>query len=339
MKDKFYIFVLLLGSWLLTLASCTRELDVAYPNTPMGNFEALWHIIDTKYCFVEEKGIDWQLVYEAYKPNVQKISPQGTYGDTLFYTLGAMLNHLQDGHVNLYSHFDVTRSREWYESYPTIYDEKILYSDYYLGKYYRIAGGLHYNVLEKGKVGLIRYDNFSSSINLMPIVLSSLRNCEGLILDVRNNGGGYVHNALELAGYFFQETRTVGYQNHKTGEGHADFSALQPMVVDANMQWEKPVIVLIDRHSYSATNLFVSAMRYADNALLIGCRSGGGGGVPMSYELPNGWLLRFSSVKMYDAEKQSIEEGIMPDISLTWDSTMVDKDPIIDYAVDLILHL
>ncbi len=322
---------------LIAFSSCTRELDVAYPNTPEGNFEALWEIIDTKYCFVEEKGIDWNAVHDAYLPPIRKISAKGVYGDTLFYTLGAMLNHLQDGHVNLYSHFDVTRSREWYEGYPTIYDERILYSDAYLGKYYRIAGGLHYNVLEKGKVGLIRYDSFSGSINLMPIVLASLQNCEGLIIDVRHNGGGAITNALDLAGYFCSETQTVGYQSHKTGAGHYDFSALQPMTVTSNLQWEKPVVVLMDRNSYSATNLFVSAMRYADNALLVGCCSGGGGGMPMSYELPNGWQLRFSSVKMYDAAKVSIEEGIMPDITVPWDSTLVDKDPLIEYAVKRIL--
>ncbi len=338
MKFKHPILLFVLSSWFLHFSSCTRELDAAYSNTPEGNFEALWHIIDTKYCFVEEKGIDWDFVYEAYKPHIQKISPQGTYSDTLFYTLGAMLNHLQDGHVNLYSHFDVSRSREWFESYPTIYDDDILYNDNYLGKYYRIAGGLHYYVLEEGKVGIIRYNSFQNSINLMPIVLASLQQCKGLILDVRSNGGGQITNALDLAGYFFSETRTIGYQSHKTGEGHFDFSPLQPMTVEGNQQWKKPVIILMDRQSYSATNLFVSAMRYADNALLIGCRSGGGGGMPMSYELPNGWLLRFSSVKMYDAQKHSIEEGILPDISLTWDSTLVDKDPIIDYAVQHILR-
>ncbi len=332
--NKEHIILLI---FLALFGSCTRELDVSYPNTPMGNFEALWQIIDTKYCFVEEKGINWDFVYEAYKPNIAKISQQGTYGDTLFYTLGAMLNHLQDGHVNLYSHFDVSRSREWYASYPTIYDSDILYNENYLGDYYRIAGGLHYNVLEKGKVGIIRYSSFSSSIGLMPIVLASLGNCEGLIIDVRSNGGGSLINALDMAGYFYAEDKVVGYQSHKTGEGHFDFSELQPMTVHANRQWDKPIVVLMDRLSYSATNVFVSAMRDVDNALLIGCRSGGGGGMPMSYELPNGWLLRFSSVKMYDAQKQSIEDGIMPDVSLTWDSTLVDKDPIIEYAVQHIL--
>ncbi len=332
------LWMLSVLNMLVLFSSCTQELDVAHPNTTEGNFEALWEIIDTKYCFVEEKDVDWNKVHDTYLPLIRKISSKGPYGDTLFYTLGSMLNHLQDGHVNLYSHFDVSRSREWFEGYPTIYDDKILYSERYLGDYYRIAGGLHYNVLEKGKVGIIRYDSFSESIGLMPVVLASLRGCEGLIIDVRNNGGGYITNALEMAGYFYDETRVVGYQSHKTGPGHYDFSQLEPMTIEGNKQWGKPVIVLMDRHSYSATNLFVSAMRYAENALLIGCKSGGGGGMPMSYELPNGWLVRFSSVKMYDAEKKSIEEGIIPDISLEWDSTQVGKDPIIEYAIKQILH-
>ncbi len=338
MKKLSSILLCVMGGLAMVLSSCTRELDVAHPNTPEGNFEALWEIIDTKYCYLDEKGVDWQRVHDAYLPGIRKISPRGTYGDTLFYTLGAMLNHLQDGHVNLYSHFDVSRSREWYESYPTLYDADILYNDNYLGKYYRIAGGLHYNVVAEGKVGLVRYSSFSSSISLMSIVLGSLRQCEGLILDVRHNGGGYLTNATEMASYFFSETRTVGYQSHKTGAGHHDFSALQPMDVTGNMQWNKPVIVLMDRHSYSATNMFVSAMREADNALLVGCRSGGGGGMPMSYELPNGWLVRFSSVKMYDAQKESIEAGIQPDIDMVWDSTLVDKDPLIEYAIERILN-
>ena len=94
------------------------------------------------------------------------------------------------------------------------------------------------------------------------------------------------------------------------------------------------MIVLQDRHTYSAANSFANAMRYAENALLLGGISGGGGGMPMSYELPNGWIVRFSSVKMYDTEKKSIEEGIEPDVYETLRSS--DKDDLIERAVEII---
>ena len=93
-------------------------------------------------------------------------------------------------------------------------------------------------------------------------------------------------------------------------------------------------MVLCNRHSYSAANFFVSIMRYADNCLVLGGKSGGGGGMPMSYELPNGWMVRFSSVKMYDREMQSIEGGIRPHLLVNQHSE--DKDDLIEEAINWI---
>ena len=77
-------------------------------------------------------------------------------------------------------------------------------------------------------------------------------------------------------------------------------------------------------------------MRYADNCTIIGGVTGGGGGMPMSYELPCGWIVRFSSVRMYDADKKDIEQGIKPDILVNMVST--DKDDIIEKAISTILN-
>ena len=56
--------------------------------------------------------------------------------------------------------------------------------------------------------------------------------------------------------------------------------------------------------------------------------------MPLSYEMPCGWMVRFSSVRMYDADKKDIEQGINPDVLVTQTST--DKDDIIEKAIDLI---
>ncbi|MBO4519463.1 MAG: hypothetical protein J5704_05430, partial [Paludibacteraceae bacterium] len=133
------------------------------------------------------------------------------------------------------------------------------------------------------------------------------------------------------------ESRTIGYWQHKTGPGHNDFSKMEELREDASvtkMKWLRPTVVLCNRRSYSATNMFVNIMRYADNALIVGGTSGGGGGMPMSYELPIGWTVRFSSVRMYDADKKDIEQGIEPDVLVNMVST--DKDDIIEKAIELI---
>ena len=312
---------------------CTHKMDVNYPNTVSGNFEALWSIIDERYCFVEEKGVDWDEIHSRYEKDLTTIATERE----LFDLLASMLNELKDGHVNLYSPFDISRSDGWYEGYPDNYNSKLVYGDKYLTKQYKIAGGLYYNLIANGDVGLIRYESFSngfSDLN-MAYVLNYFENCKGLILDVRHNGGGDMDNAFKLASTFFREPRCVGYWNHKTGKGHYDFSNLEELRVDTTStkatRWTKPVVVLTNRHTYSAANFFVNCMRYADRCTIIGGTTGGGGGMPLGYELPISWTVRFSSVKFYDADKKTIEEGIKPDIEVTLTSS--DEDDLIERAI------
>ena len=52
----------LLFSILLIISGCTHPFDEKIDNTPLGNFRALWTIIDEKYCYIEEKGINWDSV-------------------------------------------------------------------------------------------------------------------------------------------------------------------------------------------------------------------------------------------------------------------------------------
>ena len=89
-----------------------------------------------------------------------------------------------------------------------------------------------------------------------------------------------------------------------------------------------------NRRSYSTANFSVSIKRYAENCLILGVIRGGGGGMPMSYELPNGWMVRFSSVRMYDRDRVSIEAGIKPHLLVNQHSE--DKDDLIEEAVRLI---
>lgn len=320
---------------------CTHTVgDAPYENTPAGNMDALWHIIDEKYCFVEEKGIDWDALHTVYVDSAKCIDPSDKQADIILFDLmERMLNRLHDGHVNLYTAFDVSSSSEWYDGYPNIYNSQII-SDVYLQNARR-AGGLTYAKIAGDSIGYIYYGSFSSSFGVsnMYYVLSSFIDCKGIVLDVRHNGGGDLTNAYKLAATFMSSDTLVGYWQHKSGKGHTDYSALEPIYVrqsDMPNKWLRLVVVLQDRHTYSAANSFVNAMRYAPNALLLGGVSGGGGGMPMSYELPNGWVVRFSSVKMYDADKQSIEEGISPHIYETLHGS--NKDNLIERAVQIILQ-
>jgi C-terminal processing protease CtpA/Prc len=319
----------------MLLGSCThRFADV--DTSPAANFEALWKIIDEKYCLFEDKTVDWDSVYSAYHQRFDTMKIV-KYEDSyrLFDGLEDMLNELEDGHVNLYSPFDISLCSKWYEGYPENFDSEIL-SKYYL-KDYRRANGLNYSRIDCDSIGYVYYGSFSDGFSLTNwlAVLNYFAKCRGIVLDVRNNGGGSMENAYRLAAPFFTKDTVVGYWQHKSGPGHEEFSEYEPMIMNESMGiWRRPVVVLCNRRSYSAANSFVSIMRYADNCLILGGKSGGGGGMPMSYELPNGWMVRFSSVKMYDRDMQSIEGGVRPHLLVNQHSE--DKDDLIEEAVNLI---
>jgi C-terminal processing protease CtpA/Prc len=315
----------------LALTACFEEDE--FDNTPKGNFEALWTIMDERYCFFEYKNVDWNAIHAEYGRRINA----KTDSEALFDVLGQMLAEVRDGHVNLATSYDVARYWKWFEDYPDNFDEQIQRN--YIGTDYRIAGGLKYTVLEDN-VGYIYYESFSDAIGESNLdqVLSRLAVCKGIIIDVRNNGGGMLSNAERIAARFFNEKTLVGHIIHKTGKGHNDFSQPYNRYIDPpgnRLRYQKPVAVLTNRHSYSATNDFVNAMSYAPKAVIIGDRTGGGSGLPFTSELPNGWTVRFSASPMTNAAGEHIEFGIDPDIKVDMQQSDCNrgKDTIIETAI------
>ncbi len=322
---------------LLVLASCVED-PVSYPNTWQGNFDALWNTIDTRYCYLDYKQVNWDSIKVVYQSKLSSVSDEFDFFDLM----GEMLKELRDGHVNLYSDFDRSRYWNWFEDYPSNFQAELIYSPRYLGSNYRISGGMRYGKIDGGRIGYIYYSDFSSTFTLtnLKFIFDYMSDCEGLILDVRDNGGGYLSSAETLASCFFDKKTLTGYMTHKLGDGHSDFSKPIAMYTDKSdsLNWTKPVMVLTNRLSFSATNAFVSQMKYAPNATIVGDRTGGGGGLPLSNELPNGWMVRFSAVPMYDAAMQHIEWGLDPDVKVDMRSTDAKAgfDTIIERAIALL---
>jgi hypothetical protein len=320
---------------LVLLVGCEKP-DV-YTTDPRTNFEALWKIMDEHYCFFNYKQVDWNDIYRKY--NVLLTDTMNQY--ELFGLLGNMLAELKDGHTNLISSFDVARYWSWYEEYPPNFNSEV--HKLYLGTNYLIAGGMKYLRLSDNQIGYIYYGSFSSGVgeNNLDYIFEYFKDCKGLIIDVRENGGGSLTNSDRIASRFLEDKITVGYIMHKTGPGHNDFSELYPIELSPSKRrrWLRPVVVLTNRHSYSATNDFVNKMKMLSQVTILGDRTGGGSGLPFNSELPNGWIVRFSASPMLDANKQATEHGIDPDIkvNLSIDDLSKGKDTLIEAAIQLLL--
>ena len=334
---KFVLMGLMGLMALIGLMGCVNEEE--FDNSPQGNLDALWKIIDEHYCFLDYKqqeyGLDWQQVHQKYHQQVTG----NINNEQLFEVLGNMLSELRDGHVNLSAAHDFARYWQWFENYPANFSDSL--ERRYLGTDYRIASGLRYKVLDDN-IGYIRYESFSDGIGSgnLTEVLNYLLLCRGLIIDIRNNGGGDLTNAEKFAARFTNEKTLVGYIQHKTGPGHHDFSEKEPRYIEpaAALRWQKPVCVLTNRHVFSAANEFTLYMKAMPNVKIVGDRTGGGAGMPFSSSLPNGWVVRFSAVPMYDALHQSTEFGIEPDypVELQFEDVLRGEDTIIEYARKLL---
>ena len=333
-------FLVITGILTFTLGSCIDEDE--FDNTPQGNFEALWKIIDERYCFLDYKqkeiGLDWNTTYNKYKVRVNKDMSSAQ----LFEVLTEMLGELRDGHVNLIASHNLGRNWSWFENYPTNFSDTLLRR--YMGTDYRISSGLKYRILNDG-IGYIRYESFSDPIGDggLDDALIHMMLCQGLIIDIRGNGGGELTYADMLAARFCNSKTLVGYLQDTTGKGHSDFSELKPRYLEpsSGIRWQKPVCVLTNRHVYSAANEFAMYMRAMPNVKIVGDHTGGGAGMPFSSSLPNGWVVRFSAVPSYDVNKQSIEFGIDPDykIDMTDSDFAKGEDTIIEFARRLLVQM
>ena len=312
---------------IFSLSACREEVNESTDSK--NTFETLWSILDEKYCFFDAKGVDWDQVHDKYALRVDTCKNS----DSLLKVLGEMICTLQDGHVNLYTAHDLIRYWKWFEDYEPNFDESLQRN--LLGTDYQISSGLKYKIIG-GNVGYITYSSFTSAISDagLDYIFNYFENCRGIIIDVRDNSGGNLSNVNKLACRFTEKKFICGYIRHKTGPGHNDFSEPYPIYLEPyqGKKYTKKVVILTNRMCYSATNTFVTVMRQLPNVIIMGDRTGGGGGFPISSMLPNGWSVRFSSCPTYDENYKLTEEGIEPD------STVYLTDHDIQRGVDVIIE-
>ena len=319
------------------LQSCFVDDDLHMSNDAQDNFEALWSIIDEHYCCFEYKEIDWDSIHTAYAPRVNN----EMNALALFDLCSEMLDELQDGHVNLTSSFSTSHYWKWFQDYPVNYDERIIHENYLNFDFYQ-TNGITYKKLQEN-IGYMYYSSFSNGIsqNSLDHILAHLAPCNGLIIDIRNNGGGTLTNVDVLVSRFITQRTLAGYICHKTGAGHNDFSEPYAYYYEppqGHILYNKPIVVLTNRHTYSAANNFVQVMRLLPQVTIIGDRTGGGSGMPFTYNLPNGWNIRLSSSPILDANGNDTEWGIDPDIKIDMDTTAAlnGHDTILDKAIEVL---
>lgn len=333
-----HIFYILITAAALSLSACH---EVKEPSADArGIFDALWSEVDKHYCFLDEKGLDWNEVYSRYSPKIKNNMGH----DALFQVCSDMLAELRDGHVNLTTPFATSYYTKWWSDYPQNFNKRLI-QQYYFNFNYRSLGAMTYGFLPQN-IAYLHYSTFSSGFGdgNLDYILAYFAPAEALIFDVRDNGGGNISNVEQFVNRFITERILAGYILHKTGPGHNQFSEpyayfIEP-VGDGHYTWSKPVVVLCNRSTFSAANNFVSIMKLLPGVTIIGSTTGGGSGMPYSSELPNGWGIRMSACPVLDAKGHATEQGVDPTPGCAVNMDPLDElnghDTILDFAVNYI---
>lgn len=304
----------------ILFSSCEKVfMDDEISSTPTATFEYMWQSINNKYALFEYKNVDWHAVKQKYQPLVNDNMTELE----LFNVLSEMLDELKDGHANILSSFNRSRSWDWFLDYPQNFNRTIQQRNY-LRDDYMVTGTIEHQYIDS--VGYMYIGTFDDKISDEDIdfVVNRFKNAKGLIIDIRNNGGGSAMNIFRIASRITSLKRHVYSSWFKTGPSYSDFGEEIKVYAEPSGEahFSGKVIILTNRACYSAANRFAAVFSAFDNVTIIGDKTGGGGGTPCYIELPNGWSLRFSAMKTLLPNGYNIDAGIEPDIKVD----MLPKD-------------
>jgi hypothetical protein len=340
---KFIIKITTILTLILTLTSCEKLfMDPEPATTPTAIFEEAWTFADREYSFFEFKNIDWDAIHDEYAAKVNDEMNQ----QELFDVIADMLYELEDGHVNLSSSFNRSRNWTWFLNHKANFDDDLLERSYFKEEQ-EFTGA--FTTYDFGDVGYMRYSSFSNGVSASALnyILTKFKDHEGIIIDVRNNGGGSVSNISAIAERFAANSTLIGRQDYRNGPSHSDFSDVKDLYIEPydngdddveSIQFTKPVVVLTNRSCYSATTFFTQYMRSLPNVTTVGDWAGGGGGAPSFTELANGWVIRVSNTRLVAPDGFNVEGGIPPDVRIDMDEA--DKanglDSILEKGLEII---
>ena len=193
-------------------------------------------------------------------------------------------------------------------------------------------------ISEEKNIGYVRLKSFNENSDNQ--FLKSIKkfeknsNIKGYIVDLRNNPGGLLTQAINITDYFLDDGEIVSTKGRKVSETRKFFAKRGDEIKG------KPLVVLINNGSASASEIFAGALKDHKRAIILGENSFGKGSVQSIIPLGNGGGMRLTISKYYLPSGKSISEvGVTPDIFI--EEADIDfkinteRDNQLNYAIKL----
>ena len=176
-----------------------------------------------------------------------------------------------------------------------------------------------YGDLDEDKIAHIQVTSFSEdTAKELTTMLADFDNqgMEGIVLDLRQNPGGYLTAAVEIANLFLDEGQTILQVQSKEGNPEV-------YKTDSGVKYEQPLTVLIDDGSASASEILAAAISENGRGKLVGVKSFGKGTVQTVEQLNDGSNLKYTNAKWLTPKGNWIhEKGISPTVEVAYPDYM-----------------
>ncbi|MDQ7822662.1 MAG: S41 family peptidase [Candidatus Eremiobacteraeota bacterium] len=174
----------------------------------------------------------------------------------------------------------------------------------------------------QGKYGYIRIrtfgedtgDEFAKALNKL-----EEKKVKGLIVDLRNNGGGYIDAAVKVCSKFVEPGGVVVSVMGRTGAKNAYRS-------DGSQRVSLPLLVLVNKFSASASEITAGAIQDDGLGILMGTKTYGKGSVQQILPIPGGGAFKITTAHYYTPKGRNIDKkGIAPDVTVTMEPKQVGR--------------
>lgn len=192
---------------------------------------------------------------------------------------------------------------------------------------------VEYKVLDKkyAYIHILTFISNETSIE-MAQALASTRKTDGIIIDLRGNYGGLLPNAVFIANMFIKKGAIVSIVNK---DGNKETIYAEPF----DLYMDKPVVILINQASASASEILSGALKDHKKAILVGEKSFGKGLVQKIIGLPDGSGINITVAKYLTPKGTDInKKGIQPDykVKMTEKDFLSNRDPQLDKAKQIL---
>tara|TARA_R110001599_G_scaffold84671_1_gene227916 strand:- start:3139 stop:4173 length:1035 start_codon:yes stop_codon:yes gene_type:complete len=323
-----------------SLSSCTNLiLEEDEPNTQSNNFEIFWNDFDKHYSLFTIRDINWGELYVNYRPQVNN----NISDEELWLVLSNLIEHLDDSHTVLYDG-NGNRYRSGYalnEQSVNEISEGLIVSKY-LDFITEVPSEDHlsFGKVKNKDIGYIYLGTMDGrNPSVIDDVIDELKNYNAIILDLRQNTGGDDRYSARIAKAFSDGEHFIYTVQTRNGLNYDDFDEKKEYRTYSNSEnaYLKPVIVLTDRKTISAGEIFLMHMKSFEHVVQIGDTTAGDFSTVSNMRfLPNAWHYQYSIQKFLLPNGESLDGiGHVPDVYVknTQADITASNDKVLEKAI------